>query len=179
MERSVREITNPDIPNIIGYFLGLQGPDLDRMGIDPEKLPEQQDWEMMFLADFHKSVKDKQFYYLIWENLGVPVGHANLNKIVFREQAFMHLHMWDAANRRSGGGAFFIRECITRFFRVFQLERILCEPRAENSAPNKILENAGFELVKTYETVPGWINFRQTVNQWEMTKERWDRLSRS
>lgn len=173
MNRTIRELENQDIPRIISYFLEADEDDLNRMGVAPEKLPEQAEWETLFLADAHRSVKDKQFYYLIWEVDEMPIGHACINKINFRKEAFMHLHIWDPAHRRSGSGSFFIENCIDRFFKVFQLERLLCEPNARNQAPNRTLEKTGFELRKTYETVPGWINCHQLVNQWELTRERW------
>ncbi len=39
-------------------------------------------------------------------------------------------------------------------------------------APNKVLKNLGFELIRTYDTTPGWINFHQTVNRYELQKEQ-------
>ena len=32
------------------------------------------------------------------------------------------------------------------------------------------------ELNKTYETVPGWINFRQPVSRYRMTKDKFEAL---
>ncbi len=34
--------------------------------------------------------------------------------------------------------------------------------------PNWTLPKIGFCLVKTYTTTPGFLNFEQEVNQWEM-----------
>ena len=39
-------------------------------------------------------------------------------------------------------------------------------------APNRALIRGGFEYVKTYETVPGVINYYQPVTLWAMTRER-------
>jgi len=47
----------------------------------------------------------------------------------------------------------------------------MCEPYALNPAPNKILKKVGFTFIKIYETTPGWINFKQKVNQYEFGKE--------
>jgi hypothetical protein len=45
---------------------------------------------------------------------------------------------------------------------------LYCEPYALNPAPNKTLEKLGFKFLKTYTTIPGWINFEQEVNLWEL-----------
>lgn len=87
----------------------------------------------------------------------------------------MHLHIWPPGNRRGGYGAYFIRRSIDRYFETFQLQNLFCEPYALNPAPNRILANAGFDLVRTYETIPGWINFPQTVNRWVLTRDNWSR----
>ena len=44
------------------------------------------------------------------------------------------------------------------------------EPYAQNPAPNRILSKVGFELIKTYDTTPGWISLHQTVNLWELSR---------
>jgi RimJ/RimL family protein N-acetyltransferase len=102
-----------------------------------------------------------------------PVGHSNINKIIYGDNAYMHLHLWNSVNRNRGNGICFIKECITTYFNEFDLHNLYCEPYAFNPAPNKILANIGFELVKQYDTTPGWINFHQTVNRWVLSREKW------
>jgi hypothetical protein len=40
-----------------------------------------------------------------------------------------------------------------------------------NPAPNKTLEKIGFTFIKSHTCVPGYLNFEQEVNRWEMTHE--------
>jgi len=53
----------------------------------------------------------------------------------------------------------------------FELRELFCEPYALNPAPNEAQPRVGFHLVKSYETTPGWINFRQPVNLWVLNRE--------
>jgi len=62
------------------------------------------------------------------------------------------------------------------FFERLELWRIRCEPYAANPAPNKILAKTGFQFVKTWRTKPGWLNFEQEVNLWDLTREQWKKL---
>lgn len=73
-------------------------------------------------------------------------------------------------------GAHFVKLTIPFYFNNFHLQTLYCEPYALNPAPNKTLPKAGFEFVKDYVCVPGWLNFEQMVNLWQMTREKFSRI---
>ncbi len=173
MERRVRELDTADIARVVAYFRDADPAFLAGMGVDHAKLPARAEWERIIRDDLARPLEDRKFYYLVWENDGAPVGHSNINKIVYAREAFMHLHLWQTGNRRSGHGTYFIPQSIDRYFERFHLQVLICEPYARNPAPNRVLAKAGFELVRTYETTPGWINFPQTVNRWVLTRANW------
>lgn len=147
------------------------------MGVEQKKLPRPEDWRKLLLEDLDRAIPHKHYYYLIWELEGCPVGHSNINKIVFGQEAYLHLHLWEPGKRRSGHGTSFIRESIDRYFENFDLQNLFAEPYAMNPAPNKILAKIGFEFLKQYDVIPGWINFHQTVNRWGLSREKWLQLS--
>ena len=178
MQRHIRELCARDIPLIVGYFHNADAAFLKGMGVDPCKLPGFDAWCNLIREDLEKPVEDKAFFYLIWEIEGAPAGHSNINKIVHGKEAYMHLHLWRHQARRGGNGEWLARASIPRYFEAFALERLYCEPYALNPAPNRILEKAGFDLMKSYETIPGWINFHQPVNRWVLSKEKYTRLYR-
>ena len=173
MKRNVREAIISDIDCIVNYFVEADPNFLRGMGADPNKLPQADEWRKLLLEDFVRPLEQKNFYYVIWEVADVAVGHSNINKINYGQDAFMHLHLWQPDNRKRGNGAFFVQESIFLYFEKFHLQNIFCEPYALNPAPNRTLPKIGFDLVKTYETTPGWINFEQPVNHWVLTQEKW------
>lgn len=83
----------------------------------------------------------------------------------------MHLHIWAAENRKSGIADMMVRESVEYYFQRFDFEKLFCEPYALNPAPNKTLPKAGFRLLSTYTTTPGWINFEQPVNRWVVGRD--------
>lgn len=176
-ELETREMGPGEETRVIDYFLNSDTAFLKGMGVDPARLPDRDRWTGLIREDMERTLEARQFYYLLWVADGEPVGHSNINKIEFGHRAFMHLHLWRPDLRRSGLGQHFIRACISRYFTVFKLERLICEPYVRNPGPNKTLEKAGFTLVKTHDTVPGWINFHQTVNRWILTRNRWKKES--
>ncbi len=105
---------------------------------------------------------------MIWQINDIPVGHSHINNIIFGKQAYMHLHLWNSYNRQKGNGTYYVTESLKYYFEKFRLEKIFCQPNSLNNAPNKTLERAGFEFIKTYETIPGWLNFKQFVNLWRL-----------
>lgn len=173
MKRNIRDCEIPDVDLIINYFLQADHTFLKGMGIEPSKLPHINEWRQILFDDFEPPIDHKKFYYIIWEVDNVPVGHSNINKIIYGQEAYMHLHLWQPEKRKNGNGTFFIQESISCYFEKFDLQTLFCEPYALNPAPNRTLPKIGFDLIKTYETIPGWICFNQPVNRWGLTKEKW------
>jgi RimJ/RimL family protein N-acetyltransferase len=168
----VRPAIRPDFEQITDYFLNASPSFLKGMGVDPSKLPPREKWIDGFLADSEKPDAEKDRIYLIWTFEGRAVGHASVNKISFGKEAFIHLHLWKPELRKAGLGTEFFRRSVEYFSERLDLERMFCEPFAENPAPNKVLPKIGFRFVKKYETIPGQINFKQEVNQYELTIPR-------
>lgn len=168
---SVREMQRVDIPSIIRYWLTADEAFLKAMGVDTEKMPAQEQWEQMLNEQINTPIEQKQSYCIIWLSDGMPIGHSNINKIVFGKEAYMHLHLWYNSIRQQGLGSAFVKLTLPYFFNNYELETLYCEPYALNPAPNKTLEKTGFTFLKLHTTTPGWLNFEQEVNLWELKRE--------
>lgn len=170
MKLTVRELKLSDIEKIVDYFVKSDKVFLIKMGADKSKLPKREEWIKKLEFEYNKPYNKKEFYYIIWLIDNKPVGHSNINKIEFGKDATMHLHLWKNDIRKRGLGSEFLNLSLPYYFKKFELEKIICEPYSKNIAPNKVLEKIGFDLVRTYETIPGWINFQQKVNRFELKK---------
>ena len=78
----------------------------------------------------------------------------------------MHLHVTEPTQRQQGIGAQCVRLSVDIYFRALEINQLFCEPNAFNIGPNRTLQRAGFKYVKTHMTVPGPLNFHQSVNRW-------------
>jgi RimJ/RimL family protein N-acetyltransferase len=168
---SVREIQEGDINLLINYWLSADNAFLEGMGVDLNKMPSEREWKEMLSEQLRLPLKEKKSYCIIWQYDGIPVGHSNVNKIIFGEEACMHLHLWKAGLRQKGSGAALVKMTLPYFFENLELEKLYCEPYALNPAPNKTLERVGFAFLKEYITIPGSLNFEQPVNRWELSYE--------
>ena len=169
---SVREIQQADIDSITNYFLDADDFFLLKMGVDKAKIPSLSEWRKILSEQLYQDYSQKRSYCITWLVNDEPVGHSNVNKIIFGQEAYMHLHIWDPGARMEGKGTSFIKKTLPFYFNNLQLKKLYCEPNAFNTAPNKTLEKAGFHFVKNHITTPGWLNFEQPVNLWELSKER-------
>ena len=172
MKAEIREFVESDVEKIVNYFLDAESDFLKGMGADKSKLPNRKKWIKNLQSELAKPYREKDYYYIIWLLDGNPVGHSNVNHINFGESATMHLHLWKNRMRKSGLGLEFLKETIPLYFEKLELKKMICEPYSENIAPNRALKKIGFDLIRTYETIPGPINFKQKVNRYELTKEQ-------
>ncbi len=174
---SVREIEKSDIELLVRYWLESDEAHHAGMGVDPAKIPDEKAWRLMLSKQLNQPYKEKLSYCIIWEVDGKPMGHCNINPVVFGEEAFIHLHLWKSDIRKKGIGTELVKMTLPYFFNNMQLKKIYCEPYALNPAPNKTLPKLGFEFVKEYTTIPGAINFEQPVRRWELSLEKFKQMN--
>jgi RimJ/RimL family protein N-acetyltransferase len=165
-----------DIDLITQYWLTADADFLLGMGVDIGKMPSRENWHQMLGEQLIQDYPEKKSYCLIWTVDHEPIGHSNVNKIKFGEEAYMHLHIWNTGTRQKGYGVKLVKKSLPYFFKNLGLKTLYCEPYALNPAPSKVLEKVGFSFVKEYKTTPGWINFEQQVNRWELTLDEFSKL---
>ncbi len=176
---SVREMQANDIDLIANYWLQAEPSFLQNMGVDIAKLPSREAFTNMLLQQLNTPVEQKNSYCFIWEISGVASGHCNTNPMIYGEEAFMHLHLWNKEKRQQGIGVKLLSLTLPYFFENLKLKRLFSEPYALNIAPHKTLQKAGFEFVKEYQTIPGSLSFEQPVKRWQMSDEKYKQLYQS
>lgn len=169
----VRELELPEVIRVKNYWLNSSPEHLQRMGIAATELGSKFDpFEEYMQAQLLLDYPEKADYYLVAELNGAAIGHCYVNGIVHRQEAKMHLHIWEDAGRQHGLGSAMVRQSIPIFFDKLALEVLFCEPYALNAAPNKTLKKLGFEFVKRHTTTAAGWNFQLDVNRWQLRKEQ-------
>lgn len=173
---STRELLPGDVQLIVNYWQTAEPAFLLGMGVDLKKMPPPEQLKEMIADQLNHPYENKKAYAIIWLVNGGPVGHCNVNKIIFGEEAYMHLHLWNNDTRQKGIGASLVKMTLPWFFKNLQLKNLYCEPYALNPAPNRTLEKVGFELVKEHVTIPGYLNFEQPCKLWKLSYDRYQTL---
>jgi RimJ/RimL family protein N-acetyltransferase len=174
---SVRELTQADIPLLLDYWFTADKDFLTGMGVDISKMRTQDQFKEMLHHQLSIPIDQKKSYCIIWLLNQEPIGHSNTNPTIYGAEAKMHLHLWHSLERKKGIGTELVKLTLPYFFNNLKLQTLWCEPYALNPAPNRTLEKAGFEFVKEYVTIPGFINFEQPVKQWKLSREQFKRLN--
>jgi len=166
----VREMQLAEVDLRINYFHRSSDEYLRRLGIDRARLLTPEAWRSFYEEDYARPLSERESYSVVWELDGRRVGFSSTDRIVFGQEAFMHLHIVEPQLRREGLGAEFVRMSAEMYFRVLELERLFSEPNAFNTAPNRTLQRAGFRYLFTHEAQAGPINFLQVTNRWVMDR---------
>ena len=167
---SVREMPLLEVGFRIRYFHEASDDYLLALGVDRELLPEPGAWLSFHERDYERPLTERENYALLWELDGKAVGFSSLDHIVFGEEAFMHLHIVEVSWRRRGLGVNFVKLSASKYFELFELKCLYCEPNALNAAPNRTLQRAGFTYLFSHETIPGPFNFRQVTTRWVLER---------
>ncbi len=174
MDLTVREMRLDEVGVIIDYFHQSTAEHLEMMGVDRTKLPEPATWLQRYTDEYGKSLESRKTLLLIWQSNGVTVGFSTTDKIIYGQEAYMHLHVTRPEQRNSGLGTLCVKESARIYFDALKLQRLFCQPNAFNVAPNRTLQSAGFKYLETYETVPGPLNYHQAVTRWVLPKSHAD-----
>lgn len=166
-----------DIEHFVKYWLESSTEHLEGMGVDIMKRPTKEQIEKLITDQLGVPMKNRKSYFLTWLVNNKPIGCSNVNQIEYGNKAFMHVHLWQTENRQRGIGTVFIKKSLPYFFENLNLKELFCEPYSLNPAPNKIIEKIGFEFIKKYLTIPGASNFEQNVNQWKLTRKKYEEIT--
>lgn len=165
---SVREIQLEDIDPLLNYWYGADEDFLLAMGVDPNLMPDRESFRQMLQDQINTSYENKKAYCLIWLHDNKPVGHCNVNPVNYGQEAWMHLHLWQTDNRLKGMGTELIRLSTPLFFEKLKLKKLISMPYSLNPAPNYALRKAGFSFIEEEFIKPGFNNFEQHINRWEL-----------
>lgn len=166
----IKELDHSSLENIVDYWTTSNDAHLNAMGVDLNKVPSRASlWQMIGSQIGSPDEEKKSLAFVAYMN-NEPIGHCNVNRIQFGEEAYMHLHIWKEEHRRKGLGSHMVKASIPLFFERLKLKRLYCEPYSKNEAPNKALIKLGFKYKKSHRTIPGSINFEQEVNTYTLKK---------
>jgi RimJ/RimL family protein N-acetyltransferase len=166
MNLNVSEMKLEEVGIIIGYFHRASPEHLEILGVDPTRLPDADKWRDRYTFEYSQPMEKRRTFLVVWKLDDDPIGFSTADKIVYGEEAYMHLHIVKPHYRTKGLGSECVRKTAKLYFAALKLQRLFCEPNAFNVAPNRTLQKAGFRYVKTHKTVPGPLNYYQAVTRW-------------
>src|SRR5262245_64218792 len=171
MELTVRPLAVTDFDGFINYWLGLSLAEIERMGVAIDRIPSatcmRSDLERMLTT----RNKDVRTFVLAWCVNGEAIGHSSLKDIVPGDSGSIHLHIWRTDLRGKGHGAHLFCLAVVEFYKRFKLQHMICEPKADNLAPNRLLQRIGFPLIFTRVGKSSELSAVCKLNRYDIVRE--------
>jgi RimJ/RimL family protein N-acetyltransferase len=168
---TVRPLAAGDFSEFINYWLGLSEAEIARMGVAIDRMPSatqmRSDLETMLAAP-NNAVRT---FVLIWCVNGEAIGHSSLKEIVPGDSGSIHLHLWRADLRGKGYGSQLFCLSAVDFYERFKLRRMICEPKADNPSPNRLLQRIGFPLISTRFGTSSELSVTCQLNRYNIERE--------
>ena len=171
MELSVRPIRPNDFEDFINYWLNLSPAERDLLGVDPTRVPTADRMRSDLEAMVGTPEGQARSFVLAWCVDGKSIGHSSLKEILSGESGTMHLHIWRADLRGRGLGPRLFCLSVLDFYQRFKLKRIICEPKADNPAPNRVLVQVGFPLIGTRVGASSELSTVSKLNCYDIVRE--------
>lgn len=169
MELSVRPLAEEDFDAFINYWHELSPADVERMGVAIDRMPSR----AQMRTDLQRTapIDRARTFVLAWCVNGEAIGHSSLKDIVLGDFGNIHLHMWRADLRGKGYGPHLFCLAILDFYERFKLRRMICEPKADNPAPNRVLQRIGFPLVSTRISASSELSTICKLNRYQIIRK--------
>jgi RimJ/RimL family protein N-acetyltransferase len=149
MDLSVRPLAAEDFDCFINYWLRLSDAEIERMGVAVDRVPSATQMRSDLEGTLTAQNNAVHSFVLAWCADGQAIGHSSLKDIVPGNSGSIHLHMWRADLRGKGHGAHLFCLAALDLYGRFKLKRMVCEPKADNPSPNRLLQRIGFPLIST------------------------------
>jgi RimJ/RimL family protein N-acetyltransferase len=168
---TVRPLATKDLDGYIAYFTRSSEADAERMGLAIDRVPcaarLRSNLEAMIAAPLDRF----RSFVLAWCVDGKAIGHSSLKDIVPGDFGSIHLHMWRADLRGKGYGPRLFCLSALDFYERFSLKRMICEPKADNPMPNRMLKKIGFPLVLTHVAASSELSVVCELNRYEILRD--------
>ena len=170
-ELNIRPLDLQDVPLVHDYLQNLSSEDLIRMGIAGDRRPSRQKLLDSYQEELEKTPESQSFFSFVWQVDGEEVGYSTLKDIKYGKSGSIHLHMWNSSSRGQGYGGILFCKTVLAFYERFNVETIICEPKADNPMPNKMLGKIGFQLISSREGASSELSAICTLNRFQIDKD--------
>lgn len=169
---AVRPLRTEEAGLVARYLHDASDADHERMGIIPrDRLPPVEEWTRRLQATLALPPEQAGMAILCWTVDGQPIGFVSVKNLRPGESADLHLHIWSAPHRGQGHGAILFCLSVIEAFDRFRLRAAVCEPKATNPMPNRMLAKVGFPLVRTYVGASSELSRTTELNRYDIRRE--------
>src|SRR5262245_21022318 len=168
---TVRPLAGEDFDGFIAYFTQVSKVDAERMGLAIDKVPSPAQLRSGLEAMIATPVDRQRSFVLAWCIDGRTIGHSSLKDILAGLFGRIHLPRCRADLRGRGYGPRLFCLSALDFYERFNLNRIICEPKADNPMANRMLQRIGFPLILTHVAAGSELSVVCELNRYEILRD--------
>jgi len=122
----VREMKIEETEIIINYFRQSTAEHLELLGVDPTRLPDPVRWRAFYAHEYSQPIEQRKTLLVLWQLDGAAAGFSTADKIIYGQEAYMHLHIINPQQRKTGIGTACVKETARIYFSSLKLLRLFC-----------------------------------------------------
>jgi RimJ/RimL family protein N-acetyltransferase len=149
----LRDVEEPDIDPIVGYWHDSDPAYLDGLGIDRGKLTSREASRKRFLTFLPTDTGPRERAALVVTLAGRLVAYTSVNFWNSSEGA-IHLHVLDDTLRHKGVSSVLFVRVLEVYFHKFQLTRLVMQTSPSNDAINGLLRKFGLSPTRQFLDKP-------------------------
>jgi hypothetical protein len=170
---SVRDLSVDDVPSIANFWFQSPHGFVERMGVDPSKLPSEEDMRRSLIekCEANLLLPKSKLNALVVLYKDEPIGFHTLFPFTEGESGMFHAHIWNI-NRRGRGIAqhSYIRAARV-FMERFALKKILYKTPIQNIGAIRVKEKLGIRCIGEELIGFGIIKEGTQAKVFELTRE--------
>ena len=175
---SVRDLSVDEIPAVVNYWFHSPPGFIERMGVDPAKMPKESEMKSGLLQKIqeNKLLTVSKLNALAILCDGHAIGMHTINPLIENDYGIFHAHIWESHFRRQGIGMRSYPLACRVFIERFGLKRILFKTPIHNIGAIRTKEKLGIR--KLGEEVIGFsiIKDNTLAQVFELTTEEAKKL---
>ncbi len=175
---TVRDLHESDIPWILDYWFRSPREQIESMGVDWAKFPEEAVMRQNLLEKCHsnQALYQSKLNALIVERDGIPVGFHTLFPYIEQDFGIFHAHLFRPGDRRQGISSRSYPLACRVFMERFELKRILFKTPSQNRGAIRVKEKLGIRHIGEESIGFGIIREGTSAQVFELARHELDAL---
>ncbi|MET7300428.1 GNAT family protein [Embleya sp. NPDC005575] len=162
-EYVTRDLSEADIPLIIGYWAGASDSWLEGLNVSRQRLGSEADMRARF-SNMIRGVGDADRVAFVTECNGDVMSYSNIHIVDNGAAAYLHGHVIRKDMRGKGVGSVRFSSMLRMIIDEFGVKTVIAEPLASNVAVNRLHQSYGLTPDRKWLDTPdglaepGWYN---------------------
>lgn len=145
----IRDFSVSDIPEILNYWFRSPEGFIERIGVDPSKLPKEEEMKRSLLekCEANSALPSSKMNAVVILYNGEPIGFHTLSPYTEGDSGIFHAHIWDQSLRGKGIAQHSYIKAARVFMERFELKKLVYKTPVQNTGAIRVKERLGIRCL--------------------------------